>query len=523
VMAYTSQDFAFAKQPTTLSAEARLQGYGARTVTVSLERDGEPVGNRTLTFTDDGRQTARFPVTETYPGLYRFTFSIAPLEGELNTANNKRSVFLRVINDKVKVLLIDARPSWDTKFLSQTLRQDRSVALTSIYRFARSRDYAVTADEKASASGVKLPQSFENLAPYEVVLIGKGFEDLLTERGVELLKRYLLERSGSVVFFRGKADANCEALRDLEPVIWSSEEVRNLQLTLTEEGRQSPLFAFGGGGDPQTVIRQLPSLISATRVQGTRSFSVVLARAESREGSAEEMATVAYQRYGGGRVMVIAGQGLWQWGFLPDELSQYSDVYRTFWSQMLRWLVGGSDFLPGQEFSIKTDRLSYAVGEKVNLLVYAKRKIEPGAALTLEVVQPDGTRVPVSPGPSQSYGAALVGVFTPQQTGDYSAVLRTGPRQADELVAPFTVTPGQQEDLFVAADPQLMRQIAEASGGKVITAEELGRLPDQVREVERRALLREERQSVWDRPWVFLVLCVLLGAEWYVRRRQGLC
>jgi len=235
------------------------------------------------------------------------------------------------------------------------------------------------------------------------------------------------------------------------------------------------------------------------------------------------MATVVYQRYGDGRVMVLAGQGLWQWAFLPDELSRYDMVYNTFWSQMVRWLISGSDFLPGQEFSLKTDRPSYVPGDKVNLLIYAKRAIPSGREIALEVFDAKGARIPITPGKSDAFGAALVGIYTPKEVGDYTAVLRTGPDEADRLEAPFIVAPGQEEDLVTAADPQLMQQISAISGGRALRIEDLPSLPDELREAERRTLLREEKTSLWDRPWVFLVLCGLLGTEWALRRRAGLC
>jgi len=524
VLTYASQSFAFAKQQTNLGAEIRQQGYGATTVTVTLERDDQPTTSQTVSFADDGRQTVRFPVTEEHPGLFKYTINVAPLAGEINRRNNSRSVFLRVINEKVKVLLLDARPSWDTKFLSQTLRQDRNIELTSIYRFARSRDYAVTADTKAASAKIKLPRRFDELAPYEVVIIGKGFEDLLTEQGVDLLKEYLLKRSGSVVFFRGKADEGTEQLRDLEPVVWSGDELRDLELSLTEEGRHSPAFTFPTPEEPQTVVRELPHLISATRVESSKSFAVVLARAAASQTAEEPMASVAFQRYGNGRVMVIAGQGLWRWGFLPDGLAnKYEGVYSAFWRQMIRWLVSGSDFLPGQEFSLKTDRLTYTPGQKVNLLIYAKRKLRRNQTVALEVIDPDGQRLPITPSRSDAFGATLVGAYTPKEVGDYSVALRTGPREADRLEAAFIVIPGQQEDMVTAADPQLMRQIAEVSGGKPLALDELGDLPKQLREAEKRTLLREEKTPLWDRPWVLAALCMLLSVEWYLRRRGGLC
>jgi hypothetical protein len=68
-----------------------------------------------------------------------------------------------------------------------------------------------------------------------------------------------------------------------------------------------------------------------------------------------------------------------------------------------------------------------------------------------------------------------------------------------------------------------MRQIAEASGGSTITQEQLIELPGRAQSAERKALLREQTTSQWDKPWVFALLCSLLGLEWYFRRRSGLC
>jgi hypothetical protein len=30
------------------------------------------------------------------------------------------------------------------------------------------------------------------------------------------------------------------------------------------------------------------------------------------------------------------------------------------------------------------------------------------------------------------------------------------------------------------------------------------------------------RVPLWDKPWIYVLLCFLLGVEWYIRRRWGL-
>ena len=51
------------------------------------------------------------------------------LPGEAVTENNARSFVLRVIRDRVRVLLVAGRPSWDVRFLRGLLKQDPNVDL----------------------------------------------------------------------------------------------------------------------------------------------------------------------------------------------------------------------------------------------------------------------------------------------------------------------------------------------------------------------------------------------------------
>ena len=92
------------------------------------------------------------------------------------------------------------------------------------------------------------------------------------------------------------------------------------------------------------MIRELPEMLSITRVQNEKSLSIVLAKGVSGTDG-EELAAIAYQRYGKGKVMSIAANGLWRWAFMPAELERYDEIYTRFWAQMIRWLVYGSDFL----------------------------------------------------------------------------------------------------------------------------------------------------------------------------------
>jgi hypothetical protein len=50
----------------------------------------------------------------------------------------------------------------------------------------------------------------------------------------------------------------------------------------------------------------------------------------------------------------------------------------------------------------------------------------------------------------------------------------------------------------------------------------VARLPELVRHREAARELSRQRRPVWDRGWVMLGIFGLLGAEWWLRRREGL-
>jgi hypothetical protein len=77
------------------------------------------------------------------------------------------------------------------------------------------------------------------------------------------------------------------------------------------------------------------------------------------------------------------------------------------------------------------------------------------------------------------------------------------------------------EDADVAPRPELLRGVAEATGG-AFSALPDGELPElaladpEVVEIGRRRAV-----PIWDRWWTLAALAVALSAEWVLRRRWG--
>ena len=519
VVASKSQVYGSPGQTVQIGAEVRSTGATSAAIRVNLLESGRVIGTKSV-LAHAGRNVVSFPVVRQKKGAYRLAVQAESLPGERSAANNLAHVDLRVADTKARVLFLEGRPSWDSKFLAQALREDPSIALDVIYKLTESKFFAVLA-AGGTQNGIELPRTVDQLSRYDVVIFGKGFEEFYDDRAIPALKEWVSERGGNILFLRGRADERSPSLRELEPVNWSPRELDQFRMKLTEEGQSHPGFAFDTRDNAQTVIQRMPPLITASRVQGEKTLAVVLARAEGApDDSAKEMATLAYLRFGRGKSLAIAGQGMWRWAFLPPDLEKYGRVYQELWSQLVRWMVSDSDFLPGQALALHTDRSTYGPGGTVNLLGYVRAK-GTGIPASLAITQPDGSRATVSAARSDGRIADFTASFKPRQTGEYRITVPGGSEESAPGCS-FVVNDSSEEDVNTSADPDLMRQIASVGGGKALSPRDLSSLPDRLSRPVNVNSARQEPHTAWDRPWV---LASLLGAaclEWWLRRRCGL-
>jgi hypothetical protein len=529
------QVFAAPSQEVPLSAEVRSVGYTGQTAQVDLRQNGRTVQTESITLDDHRPVTASFNVRQDKEGSYRYTLSVRPQPGEAILTNNMCSIFLQVLKSHARVLVLEGSPSWDVKFLIQALHTDPSIDVDAIFKLSDEKTFAVAGEtsptpspslkggEAGVAGGaapvIQVPKTAADFAKYDVVIIGKGYEDFFDSAATDALKSFVADHSGNVIFLRGNPGETPANLQALTPLGWSDEELQDIRMKVTDEGKRNPAFEFPIGSDPDMVIQKLPDLISATKVQGEKALSVVLARASDIKLGDQEMAVLAYQNYGQGKVVSLMGEGLWRWALLPPSLRDYGGCYNDFWTQLIRWLVNQSDFLPGQDVTLKTDKTDYSPGQTASLMVFVRTK-NKSAPPSVSILLPNGHSTTVTMARGGAAQADFVGSFKVRQQGEYLAQLTRGP--GTPIMAPFSVYPDDEEDLVTAADPEMMRMIAEAGGGDVIPLTDVHNLTFKLKQAQTAMLERPSPETAWDRPPVLATILAIFCLEWILRRRWGL-
>jgi uncharacterized membrane protein len=529
-------DFAFVRNTLTVEATLRVRGFGREEVEVTLRREGGVVASSRVRL-EPGRDRYSVPLSfaPDATGTFVFTLEARPLPGEAIAANNSRSFALRVIRDRVRVLLVAGRPSWDERFLRSLLKQDPNVDLVSFFILRQNAD---TPGPQEDLSLIPFPvgEIFgPQLKTFDAVLFlnfaWSPYRSLMIESFLPGIRDYVLAGGafamvgGEQSFGQGRygetAIAEILPVQPLDGVPALEEEFRP---RLTAEGRRHPIMRLAAGDGPNdaawTALPPLPG-VNAVRALPPGAGAAVLLEAPGVLVDGRPAPVVAAREVGRGRTLALTTDSSWYWGFVAAEAGRGGRAHQRFWLNALRWLVRdpGTDAL-----QVEPDSRAVEPGAPVGLTL-SLRGADAGPAagrkVQVELVGEDGKAAVRGEATTGADGEARL-ELTPPGPGAYRVVARsedgTGGEGGSAAVAVRGTGP---EDADAAPRPELMRALADATGGG---SSELpgGALPDlALQDAERIEIGRRKDVPIWDRGWYLVALAATLAAEWVLRRRFG--
>ncbi len=121
-------------------------------------RDGDKtLGSREVTLDADGAtQVETVFFSPGGAGVKSLHFSLGPLAGEENLANNAVTRLLGVTDDKRRILYVEGEPRWEYKFIRRAEDDDKIVQVASMLR---------TTENKIYRQGISDPKELESGFP----------------------------------------------------------------------------------------------------------------------------------------------------------------------------------------------------------------------------------------------------------------------------------------------------------------------------------------------------------------------
>ena len=316
-------------------------------------------------------------------------------------------------------------------------------------------------------------------------------------------------------------------LAEILPVRWTAAVESRFRTKVSQYGYDAAVFdpLMPEGSDP---LAALPSLSTGAVPKTRVGLPQVLVQSVL-DTTGDAIPVVTYQPYGRGQTIVVEGAGMWRWAFLPPEHAAKDKIYPTLWQSMIEWIVSQQDLMPGQKIGIRSDRATFLTGDQATatVLVSSPQDFQkPGGQPDFEVLlQGPGLKLPrrITPSPIAGSGELFRADFGTLDIGYYTASVVRG--ASDEMLAETAIEVRDPwfERLELDARPEVMRRVAEISGGAVLQPNQVGDLCQRFRErLTANRQQQEIRTTLWDRPLVLLTVLSAWLCCWIVRRRSGL-
>ncbi len=526
------QELAFVRQQVPVAVTLRQRGSLSPQATLHLLLEGKEIEKRTARLVPNGSTEQVFNVKQDAAGLFRYEVLADPLPGEVTAANNSSPLLFRVVDQPVRVLLLEGKPYWDTKFLIRSLATDESIELTAVVQLAEGRllqrkiaRKGKTADDQwtIEKDAGKFLADGATLKSYQIVILGRNAEVFLSDEALARLTKWLDSDDGSLVCFRGAPSSKIsQRLDELMPVRWTASTETRFRAQWTDAGQALRWLPGEGETDPLTAM---PAL--ATTAQPKIKPYVATVLATNAAGGGQTMPLVTYRAagsVGSGRVVAVEGAGMWRWAFLPPQHQDRDELYGSLWRSLIRWLVTNAGMLPSQRLALKAEKCTFNNEEDAVVTLQVREDRWTGGIPQIELSGPAPAQPqtvvckPWGNAPGQ-YHADLGRLGE----GRYRVRVAGAAKDETSAEAAFDVRGNLKERLDVAARPANMAWIAQASGGAELEQAEprdVARLFDE--HLQRSRPERVIRTAAWDRWWLLVGAFALWGTTWGLRRWSGL-
>ncbi len=508
-----------------VAVTVQSHGFDGRPVKVQLKDGEEVLDTKEVILRAAQEQQVDLSFKAAHAGAKYLTVSVPaqPEEPEYLRGNNADTAFVRVSNEKVKVLLIDGLPRWDFRFLRNALRRDHGIG----GRLGNEADVRLEAqwrhqspEERAAA----LPRSLDQLAQYQAIVVGDVSPDMLDGAFLRLLDQAVRERGVGLIVAAGPLampHRYGSTLQDLLPVRMRSQAVRGkvtagpyFRLELSPEGciHEATRF-YDDPGRNQDAWANMPRYYWYADAERAAPGATVLLW-NPLTTAYGKIPLVAHHYAGKGRVLFVGTDETFRWRQNVGDRFFYK-----FWGQAVRFVA---------RRDAKSDR--------TNRLEVHPPRAQPGEQAQVELMAfaPDGAprTEPVQTlqvqGGSSVSGVELsadgsipgryTGKLTPSEAGEYRLIWTAG---SEPVEARLQVSVAPEELRHPNVNRAALQTLASASGGVCVEANEVASIADRLQGESRFTQMHRE-VSLWDNGLTLSLLIFLYCLDVGIRRLVGL-
>jgi hypothetical protein len=427
------------------------------------------------------------------PGVVSYIISAAALPGEASTSNNRREIFIDVLDARQKILLLANSPHPDLSALKTTLEINKNYQVSTAYI----SDAGLDVGKYDFVVLHNLPSTTNDIS---------GQLSKMNERRIPRLFIAGMQTSYSAL-------SKVQGLVSLQSDGSQSDEV---------QGRVSPQFA-AFSLSPR-VLEELPKFNPMTSAFGnfgaTPQAQVLLRKRIGKIDTDQPLLAVGETN--GIKTGILLGEGLWRWRLFDYLQHQNHEIFDELVGKTVQYLSIKED---KRKFRVTLDKNIFNENEAVTFggeLYNDNYELTNDPDVAMSIRNRDGKEFTYTfnkLGKAYTLNAGIlpVGPYTYKATTNFNG-------QALSYEGRFSVQPIELELFETTANHSVLRQLSAKFGGEMVYSTQLASIAEKIKSNETvKPVIYQTTQTnpLINLKWIFALLALLLAGEWFLRRYFG--
>ncbi len=463
------------------------------TADVTIERNGRVLFRQEVTFgSDNDFRTLTTTLEAREQGLQKYTVRISPAEGEVTYLNNVQDIYVDVLEDRQKILMLYNAPHPDVSAIRQTVTGNANYTLD---------EFQVTEFKGA-------------VTEYNLVIL-HGLPSVRNNM-TALLSAFKEASIPTLFFLTGKTYLPLFNEQQTGVVINPENILYNEAIPLP--GDDFSLFSLSDKA--RETIRQFPPLVSPYGSMEILPSAVPLFFQQiGAVGTTQPL--WLFNQSVERKTAVVMGPGIWKWRIREYSMNNTHEVFTEVLNKSIQYLA------------LRVDKSLFRVYGKDHYTENEEVELEAEVYNEVyELVNGDDVTITIRDSDSASYPFTFSRTSNAYylnagnlRAGTYSYTARVNAGGVERTeTGEFTVSASRLEKLSTQADHDLLFNLAGKYGGSMYYPGQLDELAAAIRDrddIKTITYSQKRFSEMLNLPWLLGLILLLLSTEWFIRKRAG--
>ncbi len=472
-----------------LVVEVFNNGFVNESVKVQVLKKGTVIEEKSFSPKGDEQiNSLEFILNAETKGIETYQVQILPLEGENSTLNNTQQAFLEIVDSKQKILIAARAPHPDIKSLRNVIDQNEGT------------EVQVYIDGITS----EIPEG-----PFDLIVLHQlpAIESLPVwlDNALKTTNSFYITGTSSLSAINEKNPVlsynNAGQSDNAGPHFNSNFELFKIDEVLAQRLAEYPPISVPYG---QFMFKTQADILLYQRIGSVPTQRPLLSIYNG-----DELKSA-----------VFSGSDFWKWSLQEYALNNDQKMFNNLMGKLIQYLATKDD---KRNFRVNTERNQYYDSEAIefNTEVYNElyEKVYD-RNIDLTITDEQGAKQELNYVNNAGNNYKVTGLNPGVYSFEASATVN-GKREVAQ--GTFSVQKLDLENINLTANHQLLKNIANNSGGQFIPQERINEASNYFKNLSAKPITRsdEKLQSIINNPWLLLLFLVLVSTEWFIRKYNG--